>query len=205
MEPDPTSPATVQSRRVARESALQALYQVAVGGGDFEDALQEALTRTHFSDSCSALVSELVYGVRRNWKQLDDLITPLLSEGWTWERIPAVDRCILRLAAYELVHMASMPPKVSINEAVILAKRYATPDAAKFINGLLGNLLKQTDKANWDPTQHEVLAVDMVSEPQLDEPIEEELVEEGSAQHEEMVKAGAWSIRSTDPTKPATT
>lgn len=198
MEPEASPGVLIQSRRAARESALQALYQVASGGTGFEYALRDALARTNFTPSCVELVTELVVGVAKTWNQLDEQIRPFLGEGWTWDRIPAVDRCILRIAAYELYHIPTMPPKVTINEAVILAKKFDTPEAAKFINGLLGNLLKQSPKAEWDPNQHAVADEDRVSEPQLDEPIEEELVEEGSAQHEEMVKAGAWSIRPTN-------
>jgi N utilization substance protein B len=98
----------------------------------------------------------------------------------------------LILAAYELLHLPEMPPKVTIDEAVSLAKRFGSADSGKFVNGVLGSLLKATPKQSWQPHAGESV-FDEQEEP-IEEP-EVEVIEEGTPLHDEVVKAGAWTIR----------
>ncbi len=87
----------------------------------------------------SRTLQSLVYGVSKHKKELDEQITTL-SAGWALDRQPAVDRNVLRIAIFELLHMPEIPAGVVINEAVDLAKKYSTADSGKFVNGVLGTL-----------------------------------------------------------------
>jgi transcription antitermination factor NusB len=84
--------------------------------------------------------TQLVIGTSENLAEIDALIAGY-SEHWEIDRMPAIDRSILRLASYELLHRDDIPPKVAINEAVELAHKYSTVDSGKFINGILDKLM----------------------------------------------------------------
>lgn len=133
------------SRRMARELALQALFSVEVGHRDAAEVLDEYLST--FSESAQRLfVKDLVLGTLEHTPESDERITPLL-EGWTIERLPTIDRLLLRMAAFELRHRPQTPQPVIINEAVELAKRFSTEDSGRFINGVLSALLRSNGHA----------------------------------------------------------
>lgn len=128
------------SRRMARELALQALFSVEVGHRDAAEVLDEYLSS--FSESAQRLfVKDLVLGTLEHAGESDEQITPLL-EGWTIERLPTIDRLLLRMAAFELQHRPQTPRPVIINEAVELAKRFSTEDSGRFVNGVLSALVR---------------------------------------------------------------
>ena len=130
---------------------MNVLYQADASGVPFDEALATAL---EFSD-LSGLESKgsqraaeareyarlLCVGVKERRDELDGFIAEL-SEGWTLNRQPAVDRNILRLAIYEIKYVESVPPIVAVDEAVELAKKYSTAESGKFVNGILGSLLR---------------------------------------------------------------
>lgn len=93
-----------------------------------------------------AFIKELVKGVDQNTVTLDAVLQPLAPE-WPIDQIARMDRLVLRIGAYELVHHKETPPKVVINEAVELAKAFGGDNSSKFINGVLGSLLKQQEPA----------------------------------------------------------
>jgi N utilization substance protein B len=125
---------------MARELALQALFSVEVGHRDAAEVLDEYLSS--FSESAQRLfVKDLVLGTLEHARESDERITPLL-EGWTIERLPTIDRLLLRMAAFELQHRPETPRPVIINEAVELAKRFSTEDSGRFVNGVLSALLR---------------------------------------------------------------
>ena len=140
------------TRRAARELALNVLYQADASGVPFDEALATAL---EFSD-LSGLESKgperaaeareyarlLCLGVRERRDELDGFIAEL-SEGWTLNRQPAVDRNILRLAIYEIKYAESVPPIVAVDEAIELAKKYSTAESGKFVNGVLAGYLRK--------------------------------------------------------------
>lgn len=127
------------SRRMARELALQALFSVEVGHRDPAEVLEEYLST--FSESVHRLfVKDLVLGTLEHVQESDERIMPLL-EGWTIERLPTIDRLLLRMAAFELQHRPQTPRPVIVNEAVELAKRFSTEHSARFVNGVLSTLL----------------------------------------------------------------
>ncbi|HET9097691.1 MAG TPA: transcription antitermination factor NusB [Candidatus Baltobacteraceae bacterium] len=133
------------SRRMARELALQALFSVEVGHRDAAEVLDEYLST--FSESAQRLfVKDLVLGTLEYSQESDERITPLL-EGWTIERLPTIDRLLLRMAAFELRHRPQTPAPVILNEAVELAKRFSTEDSGRFVNGVLSALLRSNGHA----------------------------------------------------------
>ena len=87
----------------------------------------------------SEFTGDLVTGVVEHWTQIDELIATY-SQGWTLARMPAVDRAILRLGAYEVLYSTDVPEAVAISEWVGLATELSTDDSPKFVNGLLGRL-----------------------------------------------------------------
>ncbi len=124
------------TRRFARELALQTLFSVEVGKQDPGDALEQNLSRSVEGDR--AFVKDLVFGTLEHAAQTDSFIAPLL-EGWTLERLPTVDRLLLRMGIFELRYHPETPKAVVINEAVELAKKFSTEDSGRFVNGVLSN------------------------------------------------------------------
>jgi N utilization substance protein B len=125
------------TRRFARELALQTLFSVEVGKHDPAEALGQMLDRPDADDQ-RGFVKDLVFGTLEHVDQSDALIAPLL-EGWTLERLPTVDRLLLRMGVYELRHRPETPRAVVINEAVELAKKFSTEESGRFVNGVLAS------------------------------------------------------------------
>lgn len=191
----------IYSRRAARESAMQAIYCMDTPGVDRTEVLYDAMTRYSFAPELCNLIRANFEGVMKNRKALDEIIVPFLSADWDYNRISKVDRAILRLATYEIYFDPEMPPKVSINEAVDLAKKFGSPDNGRFVNGLLGQLLKESPKASWVP----IAEVEIVGEdedlgelPALIEEDPEETIEDGSKEHKTIMRSGAWVIKQED-------
>jgi N utilization substance protein B len=123
-------------RRKARELAMQLLYQRDLAKSDPEEAM--ALFWEHFpaGSEVREFCAQLLRGTVDRLNVIDELLAEA-SEHWSLGRMSVVDRNILRLATYELLDRPDIPPSVSINEALEIAKKYSTPDAAVFINGVL--------------------------------------------------------------------
>ncbi len=126
------------TRRYAREVALQALYSIEIGHHEPAFALEQAPGDADQSSEQRAFVRDLVFGTLEHVEQSDALIAPLLQE-WTIDRLPTIDRIVLRMSVYELRHHPETPRPVVINEAVELAKKYSTDDSGRFVNGVLSN------------------------------------------------------------------
>src|SRR5580700_9798334 len=129
------------SRRKSREFALQMLFQWEVGGHSPPKVLASFLPPLKADADVREFARKLFEGTVANV----DTIDPLLrrhAEHWKLERMAAVDRNVLRLALYELLHHPETPPPVVINEALELARRYSTPDAVEFVNGVLDAVRK---------------------------------------------------------------
>jgi N utilization substance protein B len=123
------------SRRFARELALQTLYGTEIGHRATDEMLGETTARIDGADG-RAFVKDLVTGTLEFAAESDALIAPLL-EGWTLERLPTIDRIVLRMGMFELHHRRETPAPVVINEAVELAKKFSTEDSGRFVNGVL--------------------------------------------------------------------
>ncbi len=136
----------MRKRTKARESALQVLYQVDITGGEFEAALEDfCATKERLEESVKDFVRVLVSGAIGNLKKIDSIISHFAT-NWQIKRMATVDRNILRLATYELVFMEDIPDKVSLNEAVELAKKYGDEESSKFVNGVLDKVAKEEKK-----------------------------------------------------------
>lgn len=127
------------SRRQSRELALQAIFQ-----SDFSETWESsnlAFCLEHFGTSEGVLTyaSELCEGVIANKDRIDEIIT-VASQRWSLSRMARVDRSIIRLATYEIALMPEVPPRVAINEAIEVAKRFGTDDSPQFINGVLDKI-----------------------------------------------------------------
>ncbi len=124
-------------RRQSRESAMQVLYQVDVGKMTIDEALQNIQEQFALSGLDLNFTGQLVYGTMEKLAELDKTMAGH-SREWPVERMAAVDRNILRLALYEIMYVKEIPPNVSINEAVELAKKFGGEESSRFINGILG-------------------------------------------------------------------
>jgi transcription antitermination protein NusB len=127
------------SRRQARERALQILFQWDIHGNT-EHWLEDFWEREPTTDEVRQFANRLVDGVMVNHKELDHLIGAHAT-NWKVSRMPVVDRNILRAALYELLWMSDVPAKVTVNEAIELAKQFADDDTKKFVNGVLDKII----------------------------------------------------------------
>lgn len=119
--------------------ALELVYQLDLGGRSFDKEAQEYLSEGSRRPEVSEFASELARGCWQHREEIDKKIAQL-AEHWELSRIAAIDRNILRLGAYELLYREDIPRKVSINEAVELAKRYSTAESGAFVNGILDKI-----------------------------------------------------------------
>lgn len=133
------------SRRRARELALQVLFQLDFQKIDAEVALELLCSEEEApSDKVQKYALHLIQGVLENQDAVDGLISQVASD-WKIDRMPGVDRNIARIATYELkFDVEKLAPGIIINEAVELAKTFGTDESSRFINGILGALLKLT-------------------------------------------------------------
>ena len=126
-------------RRRSRELAIKVLFHLEFSRDDPAIAFDLVCNNFGFAEDVQAFSRALVFGVRDNLKELDGLIGKT-SKNWRLQRIAKVDRCILRIAAYELLYRDDIPPKVSINEAVDLAKKFGAEESGAFINGIVDKI-----------------------------------------------------------------
>ena len=132
-----------KSRRAARELALNVLYQVDVAKIPPQEALETAIENVGLEEAAAEFATTLVNGVLEHQKSIDKKLKEL-SIGWQLQRQPAVDRNILRMAMYEILYLDNIPASVSINEAVDLAKKFSTEESGRFVNGVLGTLVRES-------------------------------------------------------------
>lgn len=127
-------------RRQAREFALQILYQGRAGGGPLEGTIASFWESQGLpAPDVRAFAEELVRGAESHRAEIEARIAAV-SEHWDPARMAAIDRAILQLAAFELLHRDDIPPKVSINEYIEIAKKFSTEDSGAFVNGILDRI-----------------------------------------------------------------
>jgi N utilization substance protein B len=131
------------SRRLAREKALQALYQSDLRGEEEEGTIQGLAEEV--PDRERPFFWRLVRGVWEKRRLVDPVIEEFLKKGWTLSRLAVVDRSILRMAVYELLFEPEIPYGVTLNEAVELAKTFGDEKSGRFINGVLGGIVERID------------------------------------------------------------
>ncbi|HSX30569.1 MAG TPA: transcription antitermination factor NusB [Candidatus Saccharimonadales bacterium] len=136
------------NRHLGRIVALQTLYEQdfrrEAGDDSFDlgTVLKRNIARYESTVDDVFFIEELVKGVAKHEKELDDELRPLAPE-WPIEQIARMDRVVLRMGLYELKFTKDVPPKVVINEAVELAKAFGGDNSSKFVNGVLGTALKK--------------------------------------------------------------
>lgn len=130
------------SRRQAREYAFLILFQVDLGDVPWKDALRTITTDHELSDEARSFLTEIVQGALEHREEVDRILSRYSLE-WPPSRMASTDRNILRLAVYELLFRNDIPVEVSVNEAVELAKRFGEEDSGKFVNGILGTIIRE--------------------------------------------------------------
>ena len=128
----------MSARSKARKRALDTIFEadlkgISIPGNNTNDETDVEVTN---------YALDLVKGIKENQSQIDELITNSL-QNWTFDRIPRVDRNILRIAVYELLYQKDVPTNVVISEAVSLAESLSTAESSAFINGTLGTISKK--------------------------------------------------------------
>ena len=148
------------NRHLGRIVALQTLYEQDFRreAGDKSVDVDEILSRnvSRYKDTVDDkdFIENLVKGVEKERAKLVEILQPLAPE-WPLSQIARMDRAVLEIGAYELLHNKDVPPKVAINEAVELAKAFGGDNSSKFINGVLGTLLRQQSGETVDKTPKE--------------------------------------------------
>jgi len=130
----------LRTRTAARRIALQALYQWDVRGDEFASELDDFLRDWARNPEEEGFARELVLGARDRVEGIDARLQSL-ARNWSLDRMAALDRNILRMAAFEMMFRDDIPLKVSIDEAVALAKRFSTEESGSFVNGILDPLM----------------------------------------------------------------
>lgn len=128
------------ARRKAREYSVQAIYQWQMSGSSLNDIEAQYLTTMNARKVDTEYFQELFNGVLTNLDDMDRALEPALERDL--DDIDPVERAIIRLAAYELIHRIDIPKKVVINEAIELAKTFGATDGHKFVNGVLDKISK---------------------------------------------------------------
>lgn len=134
-------------RRAAREAVLQALYRLdmlnrKVAGEEIDRVVEEAISRNvkdmeYFRD--------VLKGVLEHMEEIDALINRI-STRWKVDKMNPVERNILRIAGFELIFRADIPPRVTMNEAVVLAKKFGSEKSSSFVNGIIDRMAKELQK-----------------------------------------------------------
>lgn len=140
-------------RRLAREIAVQSLYQIEMNEVSADVALQAAVEELIEPDETVEVSPEanldflrtLVYGASSKHEKIDELLSGYLT-GWKMDRLSRVDRQILRLAVFEMFFDVQTPSRVVVNEAIELAKHFGTEESGKFVNGVLGQMIKESEQ-----------------------------------------------------------
>lgn len=133
-------------RRRAREVAVQLLYQLDLNPDADEYLLKQKISELIEDSDLQEFCWHLLSGVREHRIELDEKISSA-AENWTIERMAPTDRNAIRIGAFELFH-ESTPPRVAIDEAIELARKYGTAQSSQFVNGVLDKLLSQSESEN---------------------------------------------------------
>ena len=134
------------SRKDAREAAFKILYQVDIQKCDISEILNTYYTENVVTDEDKKYIDEVTTGAFTNLNVIDETIIKGLK-SWTLNRISKVDKAILRLAVYEIFYREDIPERVSIYEAVELVKKFDSPKAGGFVNGILRGIIRKNEES----------------------------------------------------------
>ena len=136
----------MRNRSKARAYALQMLYQVDIRHADWQQIQQEFWRDHERAQEIILFANQLLQGTIERLPEIDALIAAH-ADNWDLRRMAVIDRNVLRLGVYELLHPDDVPPKVCINEAIELAKRFGDTESGKFINGILDAVHKSAGRS----------------------------------------------------------
>jgi len=156
----------MKKRSRGRELALQVLYQLDLCGSELFDERAAYEGSEERDRESRAFAVELVAGVRARWSELDAAIRAV-AQNWDIARMAVIDRNVLRLGTYELLYCKDIPPKVAINEAIELGKRFSTSNSGAFINGILDKIMNRARPEGATPATGTPPAAELAT---LDEP-----------------------------------
>ena len=134
----------MKKRTRARELALQFLYQLDLRGAEFLGEMKGFLRDEESDKGTREFAAHLIQGTAEHLEEINEVIRAV-AQNWDIERMAVIDRNVLRMATFELLHCNDIPPKVSINEAIELGKRYSTQNSGGFINGVLDKIKDRRD------------------------------------------------------------
>jgi N utilization substance protein B len=132
----------MSARTKARKRALDVLFESEVRGLELDGTLEDRLIAQE--PPVKEYTVDLVRGVTEHRTRIDSLLSTY-SEGWTLDRMPAVDRNVLRLAVYEILYVDDVPDAVAVTEAVNLVRDLSTDESPSFVNGVLGTIVRNKD------------------------------------------------------------
>jgi len=133
-------------RRRAREFALEVLYRIEIAEDELEFVLSDHFTSKSADEETKTFAESLVKQTINHLDDIDKLISDT-AKNWDLVRIAIIDKNILRFAIAELLYFPDIPMKVTIDEAIEVAKKYSTPDSGRFVNGILDKIAKSHPKA----------------------------------------------------------
>lgn len=138
---------TINRRRKARELALRALYALEMSGNNVESILEDMVFCRDEESALKEFTAQLVRVSAEKKTEIDKFVDEK-SFNWDYERIAVLDKLIMRLAVAEFLFFEDIPPKVSMDEAIEIAKKYSTERSSEFINGILDGILLNLKKKN---------------------------------------------------------
>lgn len=136
-------------RKQAREGTMKIVYQMELNEDFSKEALDTYFTNFVFDDKEREYIIDATINIKENLEYIDKFIETY-SEGWNIKRIARVDLAILRIGIYEILYRKDIPIEVTINEAIEIAKKYSTDESFKFINGILGKVVRNTNNRAGD-------------------------------------------------------
>lgn len=131
-----------QTRSEAREAIFTQVFQFATQRDNMEQAREILLSEIPECEQNLGYITEVTEGILEHEAEIIDIINNNLKKGWTFKRLSKVSRTILKVAIYEMKFCDDVPPRVAINEAVELAKKYCDENEPSFINGVLGSVMR---------------------------------------------------------------
>ncbi|MFC1624595.1 transcription antitermination factor NusB [Candidatus Omnitrophota bacterium] len=126
----------MRKRTLARECVLKILYKIEISRDSMESSMEDFWSREKFGEDIKDFADSFVRGISENRTRIDGIISKY-ADNWDIKRMAVIDKNILRIGTFELLYRDDVPSKVSINEAIELAKKYGDIDSSKFVNGIL--------------------------------------------------------------------
>ncbi len=155
----------MKKRTRARELTLQFLYQLDLRGDELYAEARDYLRAEERDPETTRFAMRLIEGTWENWEEIDRSIQAV-AQNWNIARMAVIDRNVLRLGTYELLHCPDIPPKVAVNEAIELGKRFSTANSGAFINGILDKIMNRKPSVDELAAARDAQAAQAAPEPE---------------------------------------